>query len=384
MRVNFKAKHGTPLVDAGYMLVPIAAGKKFPTTKGWPKLRATVEDVKKWARTRYYGGLGVLGEFNPGIDIDVQHEETAELLVRWCMKNIGTAPVRIGNWPRVLIPCSAPEGGIGPDNSNKYEDDLECTHQVEIKATGQQWVAYGTHPGTGKAYTWKGGELHENMADLLPTLTGEKITALFKYFEQIRPQEWTVKQLGRERRNEGGVDKTGELSGNQAFENYTPPLNITTDKLRSMLDLINPDEGHEVWLRTGMALYHQYKGSDEGLDLFSEWSEKSSEYDLEEIKTRWPTWEAKTYSRAPVTAATIVKTYNDRAKKSVDPTRRPKSNYLSYWERRYGLIELTDGSEVHDMGVPLYKSARRTMKAFAEHNAAYTHKTVAPDGEVKI
>jgi len=382
--INFKKLHGFKLVDAGYLLVPIKAGEKFPTKKGWPKLRANRKDVQQWINTSFYNGLGVLGEFNPGVDIDVQDEAIVKKLSAWCMENIGAAPIRTGNAPRVLIPYAAPPGGLGPDNSSKYEDCLGGSHQIEIKAAGQQWVAYGVHPTTKRPYTWTGGELHAVDSDFLPTLTGAKIDALFKYFESIIPDDWEMIKPGRRRRRVGGVSGTGQLTGVVAFENYQPPLNIEADRLRSMLTVLNPDSSHDEWLMIGMALYHQFEGGETGKQLFIEWSKNSVEFDEDEIEARWPTWSANTYQGKPITAATIVSLYNEVTDKSKDPTRRPKSKFLSDWERRFCLVELTDGSEVHDAGVPLFKAPRRTLKAFTEHNAAYWHQSVEPDGTTKI
>ncbi len=365
------------------MLVPIKPYGKYPNKKGWPQLRATLQDVESWASSRYYGGLGVLGEFNPGIDVDVQDREVVQKVVKWCRENIGISPIRTGNAPRVLIPCTAPTGGLGPDSSAKYEDDLGVSHQVDVRAAGQQWVAYGMHPKTKKPYEWEGGELHETDSDLLPVLTGEKITALFKYFESIAPDTWLKLSKGRLRARSGGLTHDGELQGVTAFENYKPTINIDVDRVRSILAALSPDgEVNGVgWRSVGMALYHQFEGSDEGKEIFREWSESSVEYDFDEIEQRWPSWAANTYGGNPVTFATVMQMYNEITKTTTDPTRKKKSKKLSDWEKRYIMIDLADSSEVHDVGVPIHKARRHTLRAFKEQNSGYIHrfKTVLGD-----
>jgi len=360
------------------MLVPIKTGEKYPNKKGWPQLRATLQDVERWATSRYYGGLGVLGEFNPGIDVDVQEEEIVNKIVNWCRENIGITPVRTGNRPRVLIPCSAPPEGLGPDNSAKYEDDLGVSHQIEIKAKGQQWVAYGLHPKTGDPYVWEGGELHETDSDLLPTLTGAKIDALFKYFESIAPDTWLKLSKGRTHAKSGGLTVDGELQGATAFENYKPPLNIDTDRIRSILAALSPDGKVNGlgWRSVGMALYHQFNGSDEGKEIFREWSENSIEYDYHEIEQRWPSWEANTYSGNPITFATVIQMYNEVVKTTEDPTLIKKSKKLSDWEKRFVMVDLADSSEVHDAGVPIHMARRHTLRAFKEQNIGYVHRYI--------
>jgi len=381
--VNYKKLHGSALIDAGYMLVPIKAGEKYPNKKGWSQIRSTLKDVENWAKSYHYGGLGVLGEFTPGIDIDVYDKEITDKLVVWCQENIGITPIRVGNAPRALLPYAPPPGGLGPDSSAKYEDSLGDQHQIEIKAKGQQWVAYGLHPKTEKPYTWTGGELHDEMSDFLPTLTGAKIKELFEYFESIIPKDWSRVSKGRDRTRVGGVTPDGELQGLEAFANYKPPLNIDADRIRSMLSKFSPDAGHDTWRTIGMALYHQFGGEEEGLELFIEWSQNSVDYNYDEIKTRWPSWGASSYQGSPVTMATVVQMYNEATQKSEDPTLLCKSKKLSDWERRFVMVDLAESSEVHDAGVPIYKAHRHTLKAFKEQNSGYIHRRVNPDGTVK-
>ncbi len=383
MQVNLKKKHGPPLIDAHYMLVPIKAGEKYPAAKDWVNLRATIDDVNKWSNSRYYGGLGVLGEFTPGIDIDVQDREIVDLLIAWCMENIGISPVRLGNAPRVLIPYAAPPGGLGPDHSVKYEDILGVSHQVDVRAYGQQWVAYGIHPKTKRPYTWSGGELHETDSDMLPTLTGAKLQELFKYFESIAPDTWAIMSKGNTRAKAGGVTRDGVIQGSTAFENYKPPLNIDADRVRSTLQALSPDgEVNGVgWRSVGMAIYHQFDGSDEGLDIFLEWSETSVNYNYDEIAQRWPSWGANTYAANPITFATVIQMYNEVTATSDDPTRRQKSKKLSEWELRFTMVDLAESSEVHDAGVPIHMARRHTLKAFKEQNSGYIHRFLGPDGD---
>lgn len=387
--LNFKKQHGPPLQSAGYSLVPIKVGEKHPATRGWQDLESTDELVARWGASSYYGGLGCLGKVTPGIDIDVYDKAAVDKVVAWCHEHIGVTPIRIGNAPRVLLPCAAPSGGLGPDNSAKYEDEFGSTHQIEIKATGQQWVAYGVHPKTGNAYKWDGAELHETEADFLPVLTGGKIDALFKFFDSLAEAEgWAQMGKGRSRSRTGGLDKMGQVVGADPFENYAPPINISVDDLERMLFALDPDANYDGigWRTIGMALYHQFEGSDEGKGLYRSWSEDSADYDFDEIEARWPSFDQSTYRGRPVTAATIVGIYNDvvEVRGESDSTLRRKPKKLADWCKRFALVELQDGTDVHDCGVPVHMAPKRTLRAFKEHNAAYLHHSLGMDGEVTI
>lgn len=387
--VNHLRERGPDLLESGFAIVPIGKGEKFPKgLKGWQHVEADEKQLTAWIRRSVFDGVGILGKQCPGIDIDVNDERVAQQLIEWCHKNIGLAPVRRGNGDRVLIPCTAPEGGLGPDASDIFMDESDVKHQVEIKATGQQWVAYGIHPGTGNPYRWEGGELAEEDPDFLPILTGEKINALFDYFYSIVPETWTLKEKGRKRDRVGSVDSRGVVHGGDAFENYTPPLNITTDDLRRMLAQLDPDgrTNGVGWSRVGMALCHQFEGSGEGMELFDEWSQGSVEYDAEEIVRQWPTWVAKSYSGRPITAATIVAMYNSVMETAAkeDPTLKRKGETLSSWVERFVMVELKDAAEVYDAGVPIHEATSRTLKAFKEQNASYIYESFSPQGDIMI
>lgn len=377
---------GFQLLDNGYKIVPIKLGEKHPKTPNWPKIRATKADVNKWSKSSYYGGFGVLGEFFPGIDIDVSDFEIVKKLVIWIQKNIGNTPIRLGNKPRVLIPCQSPlNKKIGHIQTTKYVDKNKKFHQIEIKASGRQWVAYSIHKDIKKPYTWHCGDLANYSANKLPVLTSEKIGNLFEYFYSIIPDTWSIEQEFKIN-PKGYIVNDSEIINNISFDNYVPPINISIDKLKSMLSRLHPDKYVDGlgWRTVGMALYHQFNGSQEGMDLFDEWSKKSMEYDYEEIKTRWPSWNVNTYSGNPITAATIIKMYKKVSEKSEDPTLKRKSQKLSDWEKRYAIVELPDKTEVYDMGVPIWMSKQKTLNAFKEHTAAYLHKIILPDGSIKF
>jgi hypothetical protein len=58
-------------------------------------------------------------------------------------------------------------------------------------------------------------------------------------------------------------------------------------RLRSALEAIDPDVGHDEWIRIGMALHHAYRGGAAGLELWSGWSAKGGKYRRGEPAERW-------------------------------------------------------------------------------------------------
>ncbi|MDD2844651.1 MAG: PriCT-2 domain-containing protein [Rhodoferax sp.] len=77
-------------------------------------------------------------------------------------------------------------------------------------------------------------------------------------------------------------------------------------QLQKLLDTIDPDCGYTDWLQVLMALYHETKGSEEGLDLADSWSSRGGSYmGYKEIKDKWRSFEGNVSN--PVTIGTLVK-----------------------------------------------------------------------------
>lgn len=61
--------------------------------------------------------------------------------------------------------------------------------------------------------------------------------------------------------------------------------NWSDDKVKSVLDKIDPDVGHDEWVNVGMALHHWHPV--EGKELWNEWSKGSDKYDLRVLESKW-------------------------------------------------------------------------------------------------
>ena len=80
----------------------------------------------------------------------------------------------------------------------------------------------------------------------------------------------------------------------------------TQAEIVAYLDCIDPDCGYEDWRNIGMALHHQYEGSDIGLELFDEWSSKGSKYEGQGgLDKKWRAFD--NYNGTPITIGTLLK-----------------------------------------------------------------------------
>jgi RecA-family ATPase len=98
------------------------------------------------------------------------------------------------------------------------------------------------------------------------------------------------------------------------FENYKPPIqDWPSAKIKTeLLDNIDPDISYPDWINVGMALHHQFRGSDEGLALFEQWSMQGSKYSNGECARKWPTFNNRKANS--FTLASVIKLYKKQQK----------------------------------------------------------------------
>jgi hypothetical protein len=69
-------------------------------------------------------------------------------------------------------------------------------------------------------------------------------------------------------------------------------MGLHHDQITECLEAIDPEQGHDQWLRIGMAIHHETNG--EGFDLWDEWSEKGATYPgREALQRRWDSFGRK-------------------------------------------------------------------------------------------
>lgn len=85
-------------------------------------------------------------------------------------------------------------------------------------------------------------------------------------------------------------------------------IELTDEELQQYIDCLTADhaENSDTWLKVGMAIYHQTKGSDYGWELFDKFSSLSPDkYDEDNNKKRWESFGRHKKSN-PVTFASVI------------------------------------------------------------------------------
>jgi AAA domain/Primase C terminal 2 (PriCT-2)/Bifunctional DNA primase/polymerase, N-terminal len=306
--MNFLKQHGKALLDLGYPIIPIKRGFKYPKgLPNWQETDAGLNQLDTWLANGFAdGGVGVLTEHFPAVDIDVLDARLVDQLADWCAINIGDAPRRIGLAPKTLL-CYRTDEPFYKIQSKTYEDHLGQRHKVEILGVGQQYVAYAEHPDTQEPYTWDRDLNNLDPVELVE-ITAQQAHELIRYFESIVPDDWTI--VARETSSKP-VD-TSLTPPERGLRNAKPKVDISDKHIDQCLTEIEDfADDYDQWVKVGMALYHQFDGSTEGLSLWDSWSANSSKYVEKEITTKWNSFKANLSRQEPVTFASVIRLAKD-------------------------------------------------------------------------
>ena len=106
----------------------------------------------------------------------------------------------------------------------------------------------------------------------------------------------------------GDQDDFGDLAAMVAAE----PLDMTPDEVDSLLENYPADgKDYDEWVRVGMALYHQFRGSEDGFLRWIAWSEQSPKHNPRQMGMKWRSFGG---AARPVTMASIIKLAGGRSK----------------------------------------------------------------------
>jgi len=312
---------GHRLVERGYKIIPLLAGKKNPpaSAKNWQKLESTPELVAGWIEQNPDFGIGVLCATTCAVDMDCRDKALNNKMLHWLKDNVGLGAIRVGDKPKCIVPYRNEER-FNKIKSAEFQDADGVKHVVEILGNGQQFVAYGIHPKTVKPYEWVSGPtLADVFYDDLPELTSEKAHLLIEFFES------QAKGLGWEEVKPGSRQQAEEQD---ALMNLKATMDIEPEEVMEIVNALDPDDHHDNWIKVGMALHHQFGGSMEGLQIWDEWSAQGSKYQGDgECIRRWQSF--GDYQGSQVTMASLK--YQAKKCDSVEVVEEELPSMLKNW-----------------------------------------------------
>ena len=333
--------YGPQLIARGYAITPIRRHSKAPLLPGWQKTPFPLSAVP-----RYVGcGVGIVCGVGAApvaaIDIDSRDADFAEWCERWWLEHAGDTVVRVGQWPKRLLLYRWETAGRRKVTGPQWECLMGYTHRVELLGAGQQCVAYGVHPETGREYEWTdlwGGAATTPAAEL--PVIGAALLARWSTAEvegaALCGLTLKAPPGGTSIGADASRDSAGEGSPTELrdpLQNYAPPLGLSIADARRLVAWAGDPANYDQWLTLGMALHHESAGwgddGAEGLGLWDEWSAGSINYvGFEDLARRWEGFGRSVAGGArPVTMKYLIRAANVAsgavaAEKSVDAVSR--------------------------------------------------------------
>jgi len=210
-------------VKAGYE--PIPCFGKRPVLPSWPTAPIDIDCPATWDIT-YPDAIntGIRTKYTPAIDIDIDDADMAEqienqLRARFQQQRL---LVRFGQPPKRLVPFRCVTLFNKIMVRFKAPDDDKTLHKIEVLGDGQQFIANGVHPDTGKAYVWRDGDLLSVSHEQLPLLDEASAHRFLRKAAAVMTATgWT--EIGKTDANLNG--KTGStIYGRTALENECASL----------------------------------------------------------------------------------------------------------------------------------------------------------------
>lgn len=300
--ISYIREYGPKLIENGYLVCDIAAGKKACLRRGWVDNPLSAQACRQHPAGEGVGILCGQGE-NPicGIDVDFggTEKESDALCAR--LQNVSPAladaMVRVGRPGRFLLIARA-AGRWAKSTTALFKRNGEEASRLEVLGYGQQFVAYHTHPDTGRPYFYPefgftGEPLERSVADL-PVLSVEVIDAAKEAFAEF------VTSIGFTQADNSStplIDQDDWLA-----EELTPrrPVGLKLSEIKEIFERSAWDwDSYDSWREGGMRIHHETGGSAEGLALWDELSSTSAAYGgFEVCERKWASFHRSEGGRA--------------------------------------------------------------------------------------
>ena len=345
---RYMEEFGVRIAENGYEVIPIIPGEKRPAGEKWQKFDGSPEGVEDHIADGKGGyGVGIKSRYAPSVDMDILDETVLDEIKDIVREVVGESVLkRIGFAPKELWVYRAEEGETWPKvDTGIWLDQQGRTSKVEILADGQQFVAAHIHPDTGKPYQWLDGRsvLNTKRSDLI-VLTHEQAKEIKERSLQVfLGHGWTKKTKNAITR------LTNPLDDDDPFSAFRPKVQISDEELERKLFAIEDNNDHDTWFQIGMALYHQYDGSQQGFDLWDRWSQSGNTYDREVLEKRWPTFNNRDKAHIPITCRIILKLAKEAEETDLKEKIRDFLQRLADSDSTDALVAVCDEIKVIDL-----------------------------------
>jgi putative DNA primase/helicase len=267
-------------------LVPLEKAGKAPLFTGWNLVTTesvTPEIVRQWPKKiRHHGNTGILCGLLSAADIDVLEERLAAELVEIRDSTLGNTPLhRVGRAPKSLGCYRVCKPLPKMATTELYLRD-GTKAQVEILGLGQQFVADGIHPETGRQYTWPDRSPLNLSFEQVPEVSEDQLRDFLVLAEEA------IRRAGGSEKRAARAPGMPPLQGNDWSVGLKPAASAADwPRIRSALQFI-PAEDRSMWVKVGAALHQAGEGGNDGFEIWCDWSESCPEkYEYSEQERVW-------------------------------------------------------------------------------------------------
>ncbi|MCL2443323.1 MAG: PriCT-2 domain-containing protein [Treponema sp.] len=191
---------------------------------------------------------------------------------------------------------------------------------LEILADGQYFVTEGIHPVTKQKYTWYGGSPQTIHAKDLPPITEEQAYKIIAWFEERARSYGAEPETKITQSNPSGAAVPNVLNVPYAKK----PIGLKLYWCINLLNRFDPSCKRKRWIKIGMALHHEFRGSPEAFKIWDEWSARSkTKYVPGETAYQWQSF-SREYTRRPITGASLIFYSKKKGKISSRAPKKPK------------------------------------------------------------
>jgi len=281
-------------VASGWALVPIPAGTKGPTSKGWNTRENCITSAEDARRLRGNIGLAHAYSGTCALDIDRLDEARAWFTLNGLdIDRYLAAPDRVGiksgrpNRAKLLFRLPTPRVSASVRVGKVEVVQFRCA-----SATGrtlQDVLPPSVHPETRDAYEWDYDDLVTDWRE--PPPMPAELLAL-----------WDIAAEGD--------TLPASTEPRDPVDNIRTPTGVSLAAARTLLATLDPDADYLEWLRHGMALHHEF--GDEGFELWDEWSRTDNYGGHELLERKW-----ESFGRSGGTPITLRYTIKKAAEKGV-------------------------------------------------------------------
>jgi putative DNA primase/helicase len=253
-----------------------APGKRWSDGKwagyAFTKERIPAETIDSWG-----ANIGLLGDWFPGLDIDVEDEGLSNAIVAQATKFFGAAPLRSSRGPRRLMVYQTDMPFPRMALKIHYKDQ---DHMVEVLGQGRQYVVSGKHP-SGTTYGWLGDPLWTFKQADLPLINRDMVREFFTHLTEKLGDRAECTVIG------DGSDKD-ELAVPQE-ELMAPSLNTLSALVKTIPNTNEHFPERDDYILMGHAIKAAADNDEVGLDIFAEWASawEDGENDPEVVEADW-------------------------------------------------------------------------------------------------